>query len=472
MTANGKPNEERRVSTRTISRRRTLQRLGFATTAGITGLAGCTGGGGDSGSGGGGDSGSDGGGDSGSSGDGDGGSSDGGDGGSGGDSDGGSGGMSGTVTIGLQADLTGVLASYGFWHQRVLEGYVEELNANGGINGMEVELVVEDTETDSKQGVQAMRKLVQQEGADFVIGSQSSGVSIATNPLAKQLQVPYFPIGEAPSITGADANRWVVRNNHSTGHAAIIAVQYGLENLGSKWTIMYQDYAFGQQYRDWVRDELEASDGEVLTEIAVPVGTSDLNSYLNNVPDDTEVLFNALVGPSALNFLKQSADLGTPGERLGPIASVEGVDVSGLDAGAEGAAYVTMLPRELSEFDNEFNRHLREVARVDQSDQILNGGHYFISYEALSWIKDGVEAVDWGSSDDHQAFVEWFEGEPSVEQSMAYPQGPKFFRGADHQGFMNMFVEEITDGALTVAQTVEIDEPTFDAQANLMELSF
>ncbi|WP_192918409.1 ABC transporter substrate-binding protein [Salinigranum salinum] len=467
MTTNSNPDDERRVQGRTISRRRTLRNLGIAGVGGMAGLAGCTGGGGDGGSSG--DGGGDGGG--GSSGDGgDGGEDGGGEGSGGSDGDGGS--MSEPITIGLQADLTGVLASYGFWHQRVLEGYVEELNSNGGIAGRDVELVVEDTETDSKQGVQAMRKLVQSEGADFVIGSQSSGVSIATNPLAKQLKVPYFPIGEAPSITGADSNRWVVRNNHSTGHAAIIAVQYGLENLGSKWTIMYQDYAFGQQYRDWVKQELEESDGEVLAEIAVPVGTSDLNSYLNKVPDDTEVLFNALVGPSALNFLKQSADLGTPGSRLGPIASVEGVDVSGLDEGAEGASYVTMLPREQSEFDNEHNRTLRQIARVDSSDEILNGGHYFVSYEALSWIRDAVEATGWESADGNQAFIEWFEQGPSVEQSAAYPQGPKFFRGEDHQAFMDMFIEEISDGSLSVVQKVEVDSPTFDVQANLSSQSF
>lgn len=396
-----------------------------------------------------------------------------GDGGGGGNGGSGGGGSGGTFTVGLQADMTGALASYGFWHKRTVEGYVEELNANGGINGMDVEVAIEDTETDSKQGVTAFRKLVQQNDADVVIGSQSSGVSIATNPLAKQMEVPYFPLGEAPSVTGGDGNRWVVRNNHSTAHAAIIAVQYGLENLGSNWTIMYQDYAFGQQYRDWVRKELEASgDGEVLNEIGVPVGTSDLNSYLNNVPDDTDVLFNALIGASALNFLKQSADLNTSGARLGPIASVEGVDVSTLAGGADGASYVTMLPRRLEEHDTEANKHLRKVAGVDETNEVLNGGHYFVSYEALSWIKEGMEAVDWGGDGDNQAFIEWFEGSPSVDESNAFPQGAKFFRGSDHQAFMDMFIEEISGGKLKVAQNIKVDEPTFEPQADLSGQSF
>lgn len=437
MREDDKPSGEPPVLSRDSDMPRRTALKGIATAAGLGALAGCTN------------------------------NSNGGDGGDGGD------GGPGTLTVGLQADMTGALASYGFWHKRVVEGYVEELNSNDGINGMDVEVVTEDTGTDSKQGVTAFRKLVQQEDADVVIGSQSSGVSIATNPLAKQMQVPYFPIGEAPSITGADGNRWVIRNNHSTAHAAIIAVDYGLKNMGSNWTIMYQDYAFGQQYRDWVRQQLESSgNGQVLNEIAVPVGTSDLNSYLNKVPGDTDVLFNALVGGSALNFLKQSADLNTPGARLGPIASVEGVDVSSLDQGADGASYVTMLPRRLEEHDTEANKHLREVAKVDETNEVLNGGHYFVSYEALSWLKDAMEATDWTGEDGNQALVQWFEEGPSVEESKAYPQGKKFFRGSDHQAFMNMFVEEISGGKLTVAESIQVDEPTFEAQADLSGQSF
>jgi branched-chain amino acid transport system substrate-binding protein len=378
----------------------------------------------------------------------------------------------GTIRIGLQADKTGALASYGFWHERVVRGYVEELNANGGIDGRDVELFVEDTATESKQGGQAFRQLVQQDGCDFVIGSQSSGVSIATNPLAEQLSTPYFPIGEAPSITGSDANRWIVRNNHNVTQAAILAAEYGLENFGEKWTLLYQNYSFGEQYRDAVRTYVEQGGGEILETIPVNVGKSDLSSELNRVPDDTEVLFNALIGGGALGFLKQRADRDVPGDRIGPIASVEGVDVGSIGAGAEGAAYVTMLPRRLEEFDTEHNRHLREVARVDETDEVLTGGHYFVSYEALSWIKDAVEATGWASPDDHQAFVEWFEGGPSVEASDAYPQGPKFFRAADHQAFMNQFVEEIRDGQLTVVEEREITEPTFEATVDLPSQSF
>lgn len=393
----------------------------------------------------------------------------------GGDDDGGNGGTTDgsdePILVGLQADKQGALSAYGFWHERVLENYVEELNGDGGIDGRDVELLVENTETESQQGIEAFRALVERDDADFVIGSQDSGVCIATNQLAKQLEVPYFPIGEAPSITGSDGNRWVVRNNHDTEQQADVAVQHGLEK-GDNWTIVFQDYAFGQQYRDALVERLEPQGATVLDSIGVPVGETDLTSYLNQVPDDTEVLFNALVGGSSVNFLQQSTDLGVPGERLGAIASVEGIDIGGLSDGAEGAEYATMLPRELDEHPTDANQHLHEIADVEGTDEVPVGGHVSASYEALSWIKDAVEATGWSSADDHRAFIEWFEEGPSVEESEAYPQGPKFFRGEDHQCFMDLFIERIEGGQLVKVEEIEVSEPSYEPRANLAGQSF
>lgn len=409
---------------RSVSRRSVLKGLGTAATAGTVGLAGCLGG------------------------------DDGGDG----------------IHIGLQADSTGALSAYGYWHERVVDNYIEELNDNDGIDGQDIKLSVEDTETDSQQGIQAFRALVDREGVDFVIGTQDSGVAIATNSLAQELEVPYFPIGEAPSITGEDGNRWVLRHNHDTQLQANVAVDHGLD-MGTDWTIIYQDYAFGQQYRDAIQNLFQGRDGTVLESIAVPVGETDLASYLNQVPDDTEVLFNALIGGSSVNFLRQSAELGVPGERLGAIASVEGLDVSELEAG-EGAEYATMTPRELDEMGTDAYDHFYEIADVDGSDEVPVGGHWTAGYEALSWIRDAVEATGWSGEDDYQTFIEWFEDGPSVDGGTGYPQGPKYFRGEDHQCFMNMFVERIEDGELTVVNEVEFPEPPYEPRANLAGQEF
>lgn len=413
-----------------VDRRTVVRTLGGA---GILGLAGCTGN-----------------------------QQDGSDGGGGGD-----GGSSVTVTVGLQGDMTGPLSTYGFWFERVLNGYVEELNANDGIGGMDVELAVEDTATDSKQGAMAFRKLVQQQDVDFVIGSFSSGVNIATNPLAKQLQTPYLPSGSAPSTTGEDGNRWVVRTAHEIKQNASLGVDWGVENHGSNWTVIYQDYAFGQQWLAAIKQFLQGR-GEVIQEIPVPVGATDLNSYLNKVPDGTEVLFSALILPSSINFLRQSQELNIPGARLGDISSIEGVKISEIQEAGQGATFITGLPPSL---DTEANQHLRDIGRVESANRNLVR-QYWVAYEALSFIKEAVEASDWQSGDDHQSFIEWFEEGPSVKESKAYPQGDKFIRPADHQAFMDRYLTRIEGPDLNVVTKLELPEPPTEAEIDYRNESF
>ena len=173
-----------------------------------------------------------------------------------------------------------------------------------------------------------------------------------------------------------------------------------------------------------------------------------------------------------MNFLQQSSDLNTPGARLGAIASVEGVDISSIGKGANGAEYVTMLPRRPGQSNGDGAEHLKQMANASKTDNVYVGGHINASYEALSWINDAVVASEWAGESDHQAFIKWFEGGPSVKGGDKYPQGPKFFRGTDHQCFMDMYIEQIDGGQLKSVKHVSVDEPSFEPRADLASQEF
>lgn len=92
------------------------------------------------------------------------------------------------IKIGHLADLTGPLAPYGYSNELVLRAAIGKINAEGGIAGRPVELYTEDTESKVPTGVMKYRKLIEHYGVHFVIGSQHSGINIATNPIAKELK--------------------------------------------------------------------------------------------------------------------------------------------------------------------------------------------------------------------------------------------------------------------------------------------
>src|ERR1700760_4068165 len=51
------------------------------------------------------------------------------------------------IRIGHQCDLTGALASTGYWRKKAADAAVKYVNEHGGIAGRQVELITVDTET-------------------------------------------------------------------------------------------------------------------------------------------------------------------------------------------------------------------------------------------------------------------------------------------------------------------------------------
>jgi len=87
-------------------------------------------------------------------------------------------GETGPYAIGMVDSLTGSLSAFGQRNQRGKDLALADVN-DVGIGGRDLEIVVEDSESQSQSGVSAAQKLVNQDGVPFVIGAVGSGVSLA-----------------------------------------------------------------------------------------------------------------------------------------------------------------------------------------------------------------------------------------------------------------------------------------------------
>ncbi|MFC7176408.1 ABC transporter substrate-binding protein [Halosegnis marinus] len=105
---------------------------------------------------------------------------------SGGDGNGGAtatetdGDMSGEpYSIGMVNSLTGSLSAFGQRNERGMELALQSIEDAGNIRGRPLDIIVEDSESQSQAGVSAAQKLVNQDGVPFLIGAVGSGVSLA-----------------------------------------------------------------------------------------------------------------------------------------------------------------------------------------------------------------------------------------------------------------------------------------------------
>ncbi len=93
-----------------------------------------------------------------------------------------------TVPIGVITSITGRYAEFGEQHQAGFAVALEEINANGGINGQPVELVLRDDTSDVNAALSSAESLTRE--VSIVLGAYSSSI---TNPLAQFFARQGFP---------------------------------------------------------------------------------------------------------------------------------------------------------------------------------------------------------------------------------------------------------------------------------------
>jgi branched-chain amino acid transport system substrate-binding protein len=88
-----------------------------------------------------------------------------------------------TVYFGVSAAVTGQYAQYGQQFKEAFDLAVDEVNADGGINGHPVALKYEDSQSDPKQSVPVAQKFVGDSNVILVFGDYSSAASIPASPI-------------------------------------------------------------------------------------------------------------------------------------------------------------------------------------------------------------------------------------------------------------------------------------------------
>src|SRR5438477_8074913 len=91
------------------------------------------------------------------------------------------------IKIGCQSILSGPLGGYGEFMRKGAALAMDEINAQGGIGGSPIELNFRDEELKVDVGVKNARYFVEDWGADFLIGIDSSAVALAVGEIMPSL---------------------------------------------------------------------------------------------------------------------------------------------------------------------------------------------------------------------------------------------------------------------------------------------
>jgi len=223
------------------------------------------------------------------------------------------------VQVGILHSLSGTMAISEVSLRDAELMAIEEINADGGVLGKQIEPIVEDGASDWPTFAEKARKLLQQDKVATIFGGWTSASRKAMLPVVEQnngllwYPVQYEGMEESPNIfyTGATTNQQIVP-----------AVDWMLENQGKNIFLVGSDYVFPRTANKIVNAQLKAKGGSVVAEEYTPLGHTDYNTIISKIKaEKPDAIFNTLNGDSNVAFFKQLKDAGITSEDI-PVMSV------------------------------------------------------------------------------------------------------------------------------------------------------
>lgn len=157
---------------------------------------------------------------------------------------------SGTIKLGMLAPFSGSEAAFGDYMKYGAQLAIDEVNAAGGVNGRQLELVTEDDACDATASVAAAQKLVTA-GVKGSVGGYCSGATLPTLPIFKDAQIPMvIPAANSNELVG----QGVFLVNGTGTQQALAAVQW-IDKAGAKNVVLVDD---NQAYPKDLADSIEA----------------------------------------------------------------------------------------------------------------------------------------------------------------------------------------------------------------------
>ncbi len=161
------------------------------------------------------------------------------------------------LKIAVLAPLSGSVPTFGVSTRDGALLAIKEWNAKGGVLGMQVEAVVEDSQCEADPAVNAANKVIDQDGVKYIVGEVCSKASIPVSEIAEQKHVvqisPTSTNAQLTLNTDGSTKQYVFRACFIDPFQGTVGAKFALDNLKAKKAFILFD-----QGNDYVRGLAEA----------------------------------------------------------------------------------------------------------------------------------------------------------------------------------------------------------------------
>src|SRR5881628_249438 len=323
------------------------------------------------------------------------------------------------IKIGLLLPYTGVIAVNGQETTRGIEFFLSKIGNKAG--GREIQLLKEDEEAKPDVGQTKIRKLVERDKVDVLVGPVHSGVALAIRDYVHAQGIPLIvPVAFTRDLTApAKASPWIFRvvetsdqGNFPMGAWVVKKTPY------RKMVIMASDFVAGRHSVEAFSAGFKAAGGEIVKEIYAPLNTPDFAPYMAQATAvRADAVYAWFAGADSIRFVKAYKEYGLT-ERLPLLAYNTLVDDVLLPMLGDAALGIISVGHYSTTLDTPENR-----AFVREHEARYNAWptrYVELGYVSAQLIGSAVETLR-GEVGDRAAFRDAIRGAATKIQA---PRGP------------------------------------------------
>ena len=213
------------------------------------------------------------------------------------------------IKVGIATDLTGPIGFAGNANANIANLVVDDINANGGILGRPLEIHIEDTASNESVAVGNVRKLIQRDRVDVVLGGITSSMRNAIKDVivGRGRTLYIYP----QLYEGRECTPYIFCTGPTPAQQCDELIPWLIQNGGKRFALPSANYVWPHVLNEYARKVIENNGGEVVLEEYYPLDQVEYSATVNKIMNEKiDVVFNTVIPPGVGPFIKQLYESG------------------------------------------------------------------------------------------------------------------------------------------------------------------
>jgi branched-chain amino acid transport system substrate-binding protein len=335
------------------------------------------------------------------------------------------------LKIGVINTFSGPSASVGDWNWKGVGIYLDAMDNT--IAGRKVELIKEDDQFSPQVGLEKMRKFVDSDKVDLIVGVQGSNIALATLNYVKQSKAFLLISGAGTDAITWERSPYLFRSSLSSWQLCHPMAEWIYDTLNKELVVISEDYAGGRDVATQVMQAFTAKGGKIIRDIYVPLTVADYSPYLTLIRSlNPKVVYDFSTGGAhCIRFVQQWAQSGINAKLTGFAGLTDATTVEAQGKAALGIVTSTTYTDTL---DNAVNKRFVEAYRGKVKEYPNLFSDY--GYVSMQVVDETLKLTDGDTSNKDKL------AEAMVKVKFDAPRGPFRFDPVTHNPIQNIYFVE------------------------------